>query len=98
MSAPGQEIEFLGTALRSTLKGGSAAVGYRFRVNKGQEVVVWVTTLPVKYSRPEVERAAEILVRMRMDEGVDLGKTSEMELDAQAMAGVARHPEWRPKS
>ena len=95
--APEQEIEFLGTAMRSTLSGGGAAVGYRFRVQKSQEVVVWVASLPARYSREEVERAAEILIRMKLDEGVDLGKVSEMDLDAQAMAGVVRHPGWRPK-
>ncbi|HKM91383.1 MAG TPA: hypothetical protein VJX29_12285 [Candidatus Acidoferrales bacterium] len=96
--APEQEIEFLGTAMRSTLSGGDAAVGYRFRVQKSQEVVVWVASLPAKYSREEVERAAQILVRMRMDEGVDPRRVSEMDLDAGAMAGVVKHPSWPQKS
>ena len=88
-------LEFLGTALRSTMSGQGAATGYRFRVDGKQEVVVWVASLPVRYSREEVERAAEILIRMRIEEGADPGKMTELALDGGAMAGVVRHPGWK---
>jgi len=96
MGSPDWKVEFLGTAARSTLAGSAAAIGYRFRIDRGheaeQETVVWVVSLPVKYSRRDVERAAEILVRIRLEEGADVG--GELELDAEAMRAVARHPSW----
>ena len=98
MAEAKHEVEFLGTALRSTMSGKSAAMGYRFRVNKGPEVVVWVVSLPAKYSREEVEQAAELLIRMKLDAGADPAAISELALDGPAMAGVARHPSWRAKS
>ncbi len=91
------DVEFLGTALRSTMSGQSAAMGYRFRVDRGQEVVVWVVSLPAQYSREEVERAAGLLIRMKLDEGAEPASISELMLDGPAMAGVVRHPEWRAK-
>jgi hypothetical protein len=97
MAGGSAEIEFLGTAIKSTLRGASAAVGYRFRVDRAREVVVWVGALPVKYTKEEIQRAAEILIRMKLDAGLDLSKDSELSMDKDAMAGVARQPGWSQK-